>query len=170
MLNDAQQALVAKSIEEAKLEIQENIASGRVPFTVTTFSQLHDHVDANCYGGLCVDEGEWDTLFAGRWAEANDPAGSEVFCEAANQVQGALDIWLKHMDRCNLLVEQMCEDALNAACLSIQERVGQDAGDNAGVFFSGSVKEAFYDMVRPYIWLELQEKCDEADEAREADE
>lgn len=165
MLNDAQQALVAKSIEEAKLEIQEDIASGRVPFTVTTFSGLHDHVDANCYGGLCVDGGEWDTLFPGKYAEDNNPDASEIFCEAANQVQGALDIWLKHMDRCNLLVERMCEDALDAACYEIQERVGQGAGDIAGMYFSGTDRDRFISLMRPYVWAEIREKCDEADNA-----
>ncbi|WP_454735406.1 hypothetical protein [Cupriavidus necator] len=162
MLNDAQKALVERSIEEAKREIQEDIASGRVPFTVTTFPELHDYVDANCYGGLCDDGGEWDTVFAGRWAEANDPNGSEIFCDAANQLQDALDLWLKGMDRCNLLVERMCEDALDAACYSIQERVGEDAGDLASVMFSGSGKDAFVAAIEDYVWAEIRAKCDEA--------
>ncbi len=42
--------LVARMREE----ILEDMISGRVPKNVTSFSELHDHVDANCYGGLCT--------------------------------------------------------------------------------------------------------------------
>ena len=34
-----------------KQEILEDVRLGRVPRTVASFSELHDYVDANCYGG-----------------------------------------------------------------------------------------------------------------------
>lgn len=38
-------------VKLAKAEILADIASGIVPADVATFSELHDHVDANGYGG-----------------------------------------------------------------------------------------------------------------------
>lgn len=167
MLNEAQRKLVADSIEQAKREIMEDIASGRVPFTVSSFGRLHDYVDANCYGGLCEDGSGWDALFPGKYAENGATDGpkhiavQELFCDAVNQVQDAVDLWLRGMDRCALLVERMCEDALNAACLSIQERVGESDGGLAGILFSGSGKQALFDAISDYVWAELRAKCEE---------
>lgn len=39
-----------------KAEILRDIAIGRVPKTVESFSELYDYVDANCYGGFCDDK------------------------------------------------------------------------------------------------------------------
>ena len=44
-----------EAIARCQREILEDIASGRVPATVERFSQLHDYVDANEYGGACED-------------------------------------------------------------------------------------------------------------------
>jgi hypothetical protein len=65
------------AVDRAKLEIIADIAAGRVPSSVRTFSELHDHVDANEYGGLCDPDayGKFDTGFA-------------------NAVQSAVDTWL----------------------------------------------------------------------------
>jgi hypothetical protein len=50
-------------------------------------------------------------------------------------------------------IESLADEALNAACLLIQQRVGQDAGDLAGAFFScDTVRKAF----EQYIKLELK--------------
>jgi hypothetical protein len=37
--------------ERIKKDILADMSAGVVPRSVKTFSQLHDHVDANCYGG-----------------------------------------------------------------------------------------------------------------------
>lgn len=47
------EAAVAAAVERGKREIIEDVRAGRVPREVATFSELHDHVDANEYGGLC---------------------------------------------------------------------------------------------------------------------
>jgi hypothetical protein len=76
----------AKAIEAvvavAKAEILADVQSGRVPATVAYFAELHDHVDANCYGGAedawfegCTDDAE----FVAFW----------------NAVQDTLDAWIK---------------------------------------------------------------------------
>lgn len=65
-------------INKAKREILEDIASGRVPATVRTFSELHDYLDANEY----VVQGLFDS---------DGPAQSY---DDVNAVLGELDAWL----------------------------------------------------------------------------
>ena len=45
-------------VAKTKEEILNDIQSGRVPADVRSFADLHDYVDANCYGGAeaLVDE------------------------------------------------------------------------------------------------------------------
>ncbi len=63
-----------------KAEILADIASGRIPATVSSFSELHDYVDANMYGvndDLAVDGEEF-----------------AAFCEVLNDAQNIVDAWL----------------------------------------------------------------------------
>ncbi|CAG9165538.1 hypothetical protein [Cupriavidus pinatubonensis] len=151
VLTEEQDGAVARAIELGKRQIQQEIATGRIPPTVTDFATLHDFVDANEFGGLCEDEGEWNRLFP-----RTSAAEGDVFCEAANRVQDALSQWLStSAERNALLVEKLIEDALNAACLSVQDGLKVSAGDVAGVFFSGSQKEAFQAMFARYVLCEI---------------
>jgi len=68
-------ALIAEAVARGKKEILADIGARRVPHDVSTFSRLHDYVDANEYGGLCDD-----------WV---DPSTAPV-----NEIQGAIDTWL----------------------------------------------------------------------------
>jgi hypothetical protein len=43
-------------ISRGKAEILEDIHAGIVPADIKCFGDLHDYVDANCYGGLCDDD------------------------------------------------------------------------------------------------------------------
>lgn len=70
-------------VAQAKREILEDIANGDVPATVASFSELHDHVDANTYGGLC-DDGFPEQF-------AND----EAWITFSDDVQDAVDAWIK---------------------------------------------------------------------------
>lgn len=70
---------VTEAIERGKREILEDIRNERVPADVATFSALHDHVDANEYGGLC--EG---------WA-----MNRADYIAVGNVVQNALDAWIR---------------------------------------------------------------------------
>ena len=85
--------IIEHAIERSKEEILADIANGRVPDTVSSFSELHDHVDANEYGGLC-DSGSW-------WGIADDSVGlieSDTHLLHFDQsvaVQDAVDAWLK---------------------------------------------------------------------------
>lgn len=76
------------AVERAKSEILADIASGRVPASVATFSELHDHVDANEYGGLCESPWcpeDWD---------AETDAERDARQDAGSRVQGAVAAWM----------------------------------------------------------------------------
>lgn len=75
---------IAECVGQVKAEILDDIAKDIQPATVSTFSQLHDSVDANEYGGLCDPEqrGDWtvgdivvmqDAVDA--WLKAGRPEG-----------------------------------------------------------------------------------------------
>lgn len=66
---------ITEAVEQAKGEILDDMREGTVPTDVTTFSALHDYVDANVYGGLCDDDAAFDV-------------------DAANEVQSTVDRWL----------------------------------------------------------------------------
>jgi hypothetical protein len=146
-----QNEVIARAIALGKRQIQREIATGRIPPTITDFAALHDFVDANEFGGLCEDDGEWNRLFP-----RNSPAEADTFCEAANRVQHGLGEWLASgIDRNALLVEKLVDEALNAACLAVQDGLKLNAGDVAGVYFSGSQKEAFQAMFARYVLCEI---------------
>ena len=80
---------VDSAVQQAMVEIEDDIAEGTVPATVRTFAELHDYVDANCYGGLCDDDGPWKFLWDLHWtSDSND-----VF-DFANAVQDRVNAWL----------------------------------------------------------------------------
>jgi hypothetical protein len=74
---------VAAAIERTKAEITDDMAFGIVSTEVRSFSELHDFVDANTYGGICDADGTWDDV------------GTDQGLEAINDVQDAVDQWLK---------------------------------------------------------------------------
>jgi hypothetical protein len=64
-------------IERAKREILYDVEVGIVPATCASFSELHDYVDANGYGGAF--ECDFDPTETDFW----------------NAVQDAVDLWIK---------------------------------------------------------------------------
>ena len=46
---------ILATVEQMKLEILDDVRNGYVPVSVTHFGDLHDFIDANCYGGFCDD-------------------------------------------------------------------------------------------------------------------
>lgn len=84
-------------VEKMKLEILHDMAIGQVPITVTSFTQLHDYVDANEYGGFC-DNAIVDPMiasFGGRDEHEGMPDGFMAFMNAA---QDAINAWLETSD------------------------------------------------------------------------
>lgn len=51
-------------------------------------------------------------------------------------------------------IESLIEEALNAACRSIQDRIGQTDGGIAGMYFSGGNRDDFDKLFRQYIETE----------------
>lgn len=52
LMERAEVTMVTLTVERMKAQINADIRSGRVPVAVTSYSELHDYVDANFYGGI----------------------------------------------------------------------------------------------------------------------
>ena len=61
-------------------------------------------------------------------------------------------------------IRWLADQALNEACRHIQDVIGIDTGDVAGMFFSGDNKDQIEEILREYISLELQIKSHELNE------
>lgn len=70
----------------AKGDVMADVKAGRVPRSVKNFSELHDYVDANGYGGAF----DWPCLPS----EARDDTYQETFIGFWNAVQEAVDQWI----------------------------------------------------------------------------
>ncbi len=68
-------------------EITKDMQEGKVPECVCSFSELHDYVDANGYGGAFA----WPCLPS----EDRTGAYQEEFTRFWNAVQGNVDAWLQ---------------------------------------------------------------------------
>lgn len=51
-------------------------------------------------------------------------------------------------------IQQLADDALDAACLLMQDRLGVQDGDVAGIYFSGNVQDAVRQLFEGYIKME----------------
>jgi len=73
---------LTERLERAKREVLADVAAGIVPVTVASFSELHDYVDANGYGGAFEEDapdtsdGLWDALQSAidGWIRSGDVA------------------------------------------------------------------------------------------------
>lgn len=75
---------IAAAVAAVKIGVRSDQAAGIVPANVTTFSALHDYVDANTYAGFCTpghrDDWSTDDLITVQeavqeWLEATAPVG-----------------------------------------------------------------------------------------------
>lgn len=85
-----------QTVARMKSEILADIASGTVPETVSSFSELHDYVDANCYGGFCEDD-----YIAKAWGVSGFPSDDDfpenlmdTVVDFENDAQNAVHAWL----------------------------------------------------------------------------
>ena len=87
------EALMIQTVFCMKIGIANDIQIGLVPPTVKCFADLHNYVDANEYGGFCVDE------YAGLLTElfGTDERGgmSQDNIDFINEAQGAIDTWMR---------------------------------------------------------------------------
>lgn len=70
--HDERDQHVEAAVARGKAEILADIAADRVPADISTFSALHDYVDANEYGGIC--EEAWVDWYGDPEDEADDSA------------------------------------------------------------------------------------------------
>jgi hypothetical protein len=99
-----QQAYIDATLARMKAEIAHDVATGRIPQTVASYGELHNHVDANEYGGMCDDSGHdgpkgLDAL----GALFPDPEGTPDYgtinsqrgMDVANELQDAANAWIQ---------------------------------------------------------------------------
>lgn len=94
-MTDFKMPTLAEVVQRMKDEILKDMAEGTVPRSVKDFSELHDYVDANCYGGFCDDE-----YMSKMWAHFGcgpDDCPEEVY-ELVNAAQSAVHEWLASTD------------------------------------------------------------------------
>ncbi|WP_152185854.1 hypothetical protein [Segeticoccus rhizosphaerae] len=68
---------ITSAVKRGQWEILDDVLAGLLPPSVESFAELHEHVDANEYAGLCDGD-----------------CPPEVFA-AAGEIQTALDQWLR---------------------------------------------------------------------------
>ena len=79
--------------ERMKCEILEDVSAGTVPANVAGYTDLHEYVDANCYGGT-------EALFDAAHAAAPDTEEAHTsawnsFCDLVNPAIEAVDAWIE---------------------------------------------------------------------------
>lgn len=103
-------------------------------------------------------ETDCDRVVVGAYGGDNDPITGGVdsvsLDEAAETIvtacQLAIENGMKATDT-NMIVE----DAINAAAKSIQDALGVQSGDTAGIFFTGNNHESIDKLLREYATLEI---------------
>ena len=79
--------------ERMKTEIIEDVESGIVPESVSSFSELHNYVDANLYGGTEALLEEIDARVPD--TDEGHKRAIDELCELANPAMDIVDSWLK---------------------------------------------------------------------------
>ena len=73
-----------------KGEVVMDMMRGIVPWSCATYSELHDYVDANCYGTLCDDTPVFEAMTHEGWP------GDQRFSDFINAVQDEVNDWLPY--------------------------------------------------------------------------
>ena len=141
-------------IEQMKIEILSDIDEGVIPMNVHNFSELHDYVDANCYGGFC-DDTFADQLIEHFGGRDKDEGMPQRMLDLINRCQVAIDLWLRN-GRLFVMgsgdINNLAQCALNAACKLIQDELGVTDGGLAGIMFSDDhVLSLFEDYIKAEI-------------------
>jgi hypothetical protein len=85
---------LGETIRCMKDEILSDVRAGKVPADVKSFSELHDYVDANEYGGFCKEAFSAALInhFGGRDENEGMPDGMMNY---TNGAQNAINQWIK---------------------------------------------------------------------------
>ena len=83
----------AKRIRQTKAEIIRDVKKGIVPASVESFGDLHDYVDANCYGGMRDDDMK---IMNDENEHELDPAAPNVCTfDDLNIIQDTVHAWIQ---------------------------------------------------------------------------
>jgi hypothetical protein len=90
---------IEQTVARMKREILAEMDAGTIPRNVSSFSELHDYIDANELGGFCDDKIASDLCvhFGGYdwWSEEYDNSGlPEGMMDYINKCQYQVDEWL----------------------------------------------------------------------------
>lgn len=92
-------SMLEETIERMKCEVLADVKSGQVPATVKAFSELHDYVDANEYGGFCDDK--FSNALIEHFGGLDENTGMPLkMLDFINTAQDAIDVWLKEGGLC----------------------------------------------------------------------
>ena len=83
----------AELAERMKTEILADVRNGTVPESVASFSQLHDYVDANLYGGTEALLDELDAAVPD--TDEGHSTALVALCDLANPAMDTVDTWIK---------------------------------------------------------------------------
>jgi len=88
-------AMMWSVVASMKLGIINDINVSILPPAIKSFSDLHNYVDANEYGGFCIDAfaEELIELFGGRDDNERPP---QAFNDFLNEAQNIIDAWIKN--------------------------------------------------------------------------
>ena len=88
------QVLLWSVIASMKLGIINDINAKILPPHIVDFRDLHNYVDANEYGGFCIEEFAEPLiqLFGGRDEDEGMP---QAYIDFMNEAQGIIDAWIK---------------------------------------------------------------------------
>lgn len=85
-------------------EILADVSSGLVPRTVKGYSELHDYVDANLYGGTEALLDEFDTEVPD--TDEGHSSALTALCELANPAMDIVNAWIKAGGLADAIPEQ----------------------------------------------------------------
>jgi DNA-binding transcriptional ArsR family regulator len=92
-MNEVKVPTLEELTEAIKQEVLQLMRAGAIPVSVRTFSELHDHCDANCLGGLCKNE-VFDAIWRS-FAPIDTPTGMpDGMVNLINGAQDAVNAWL----------------------------------------------------------------------------
>jgi hypothetical protein len=87
-----------ETILRMKFQVLIDVLTGRVSRNVASFGELHNYVDANCYGGLCEEQLS-DALikhFGGR--DLPSEAMPDGMMNYINNAQNEINLWISSGD------------------------------------------------------------------------
>lgn len=82
-------------VKQIKDEINADVVNKLVPIDIESFGELHDFVDANCYGGFCDDNGITEELIELHGGRNEHEGMPQPVLDFINAAQKDIDQWIK---------------------------------------------------------------------------